>query len=121
MELFLCGSPQLSYTLLTVTVNKNSKMGFLIALNIFNTALLYHQILLYHPILLYHQTLLYQRKALLSGLLAGAGGQFLSSPADLVKVQMQMEGRRRLEGKPPRSVLLGQISIISKSTRQMIL
>ncbi|XP_059149341.1 mitochondrial uncoupling protein 4-like isoform X2 [Physella acuta] len=41
-------------------------------------------------------------KASLSGLLAGAGGQFLSSPADLVKVQMQMEGRRRLEGKPPR-------------------
>ncbi|KAI8796823.1 mitochondrial uncoupling protein 4 [Biomphalaria glabrata] len=41
-------------------------------------------------------------KATLSGLLAGAAGQFLSSPADLVKVQMQMEGRRRLEGKPRR-------------------
>ncbi|CAH1795245.1 unnamed protein product, partial [Owenia fusiformis] len=32
----------------------------------------------------------------------GALGQFLASPTDLVKIQMQMEGRRRLEGKPPR-------------------
>ena len=42
------------------------------------------------------------RKASLSGLCAGAMGQFVASPADLVKVHMQMEGRRRLEGKPPR-------------------
>ncbi|BFZ03256.1 hypothetical protein BsWGS_06295 [Bradybaena similaris] len=41
-------------------------------------------------------------KASVSGLLAGAMGQFVSSPTDLVKVRMQMEGRRRLEGKPPR-------------------
>ncbi|XP_025114432.1 mitochondrial uncoupling protein 4-like isoform X2 [Pomacea canaliculata] len=41
-------------------------------------------------------------KASVSGLLAGAMGQFVASPTDLVKVQMQMEGRRRLEGKPPR-------------------
>ncbi|CAH1793632.1 unnamed protein product [Owenia fusiformis] len=41
-------------------------------------------------------------KAVLGGLTAGALGQFLASPADLVKVQMQMEGKRRLEGKPPR-------------------
>lgn len=32
----------------------------------------------------------------------GALGQFAASPTDLVKVQMQMEGRRRLEGKPVR-------------------
>ncbi|CAG5123306.1 unnamed protein product [Candidula unifasciata] len=41
-------------------------------------------------------------KASVSGLLAGAMGQFFSSPTDLVKVRMQMEGKRRLEGKPPR-------------------
>ena len=33
---------------------------------------------------------------------AGALGQFFASPTDLVKVQIQMEGKRRLEGKPPR-------------------
>ncbi|KAM6965235.1 mitochondrial uncoupling protein 4 [Aplochiton taeniatus] len=41
-------------------------------------------------------------KAVIGGMLAGALGQLLASPTDLVKVQMQMEGRRRLEGKPPR-------------------
>ncbi|XP_014348588.1 mitochondrial uncoupling protein 4 isoform X2 [Latimeria chalumnae] len=41
-------------------------------------------------------------KAVVGGMMAGAIGQFFASPADLVKVQMQMEGRRRLEGKPPR-------------------
>lgn len=35
-------------------------------------------------------------------MLGGAIAQFLASPTDLVKVQMQMEGRRRLEGLPPR-------------------
>ncbi|KPP69135.1 hypothetical protein Z043_112132 [Scleropages formosus] len=43
-----------------------------------------------------------RRKAMLGGMLAGALGQFVASPTDLVKVQMQMEGRRKLEGKPPR-------------------
>ncbi|XP_071952972.1 mitochondrial uncoupling protein 4-like [Antedon mediterranea] len=41
-------------------------------------------------------------KAVCGGLAAGAIGQFIASPTDLVKVQMQMEGRRRLEGKPQR-------------------
>lgn len=41
-------------------------------------------------------------KAVVGGMAAGAIGQFVASPTDLVKVQMQMEGRRRLEGKPPR-------------------
>uniref|UniRef100_W5KSW8 Solute carrier family 25 member 27 n=1 Tax=Astyanax mexicanus TaxID=7994 RepID=W5KSW8_ASTMX len=40
--------------------------------------------------------------AAVGGMVSGAFGQFLASPTDLVKVQMQMEGRRRLEGKPPR-------------------
>ncbi|XP_016091166.1 mitochondrial uncoupling protein 4-like isoform X1 [Sinocyclocheilus grahami] len=35
-------------------------------------------------------------------MISGALGQFIASPTDLVKVQMQMEGRRCLEGKPPR-------------------
>jgi len=37
-------------------------------------------------------------QAALCGVTAGAGGQFLASPTDLVKTQMQMEGRRVLEG-----------------------
>lgn len=34
--------------------------------------------------------------------MAGVIGQFLANPTDLVKVQMQMEGKRKLEGKPLR-------------------
>nr|CAD7410852.1 unnamed protein product [Timema cristinae] len=33
---------------------------------------------------------------------SGVVAQFLANPADLVKIQMQMEGKRRLMGKPPR-------------------
>jgi hypothetical protein len=40
------------------------------------------------------------------GLISGAVAQFFASPADLVKVQMQMEGIRRLQGLPPRSVVV---------------
>nr|XP_006815881.1 PREDICTED: mitochondrial uncoupling protein 4-like [Saccoglossus kowalevskii] len=41
-------------------------------------------------------------KAVICGMAAGGLGQFFASPTDLVKVQMQTEGRRRLEGKSPR-------------------
>ncbi|XP_014674007.1 PREDICTED: mitochondrial uncoupling protein 4-like [Priapulus caudatus] len=41
-------------------------------------------------------------KAVTGGVVAGGAAQFIASPTDLVKVQMQMEGRRRLEGKPLR-------------------
>lgn len=41
-------------------------------------------------------------KSAVSGVTAGALAQFLASPADLVKVQVQMEGRRRLMGLEPR-------------------
>lgn len=41
-------------------------------------------------------------KAIIGGMAAGMTAQFLASPADLVKVQIQMEGRRRLEGLEPR-------------------
>ncbi|KXJ16192.1 mitochondrial uncoupling protein 4 [Exaiptasia diaphana] len=42
-------------------------------------------------------------KSVISGMTAGAVGQFISSPTDLVKVQMQMEGRRVLvEKRKPR-------------------
>ncbi|XP_041363236.1 mitochondrial uncoupling protein 4-like [Gigantopelta aegis] len=47
-------------------------------------------------------------KASLGGVLAGAIGQLVASPTDLVKVHMQMEGRRRLEGKPSRVNNIGQ-------------
>lgn len=46
------------------------------------------------------------RKAVVGGMSAGAIGQFFASPTDLVKVQMQMEGKRKLEGKPLRLVPL---------------
>lgn len=38
----------------------------------------------------------------LCGVSAGAFSQFIASPADLIKVQLQMEGKRRLMGLPPR-------------------
>lgn len=41
-------------------------------------------------------------KSALAGVLAGGLAQFLASPTDLVKVHIQMEGRRRLMGLPPR-------------------
>ncbi|XP_028927532.1 mitochondrial uncoupling protein 4 isoform X1 [Ornithorhynchus anatinus] len=41
-------------------------------------------------------------KAVMGGMIAGVIGQFFANPADLVKVQMQMEGKRKLEGKPSR-------------------
>lgn len=37
-------------------------------------------------------------KSIVAGMSAGAAAQFLASPTDLVKVQMQMEGKRLLEG-----------------------
>ncbi len=42
------------------------------------------------------------RKAVPSGMIAGAGGQFIASPTDRVKVLLQMEGRRVLDGHKPR-------------------
>ncbi|MCL4124747.1 UNVERIFIED_CONTAM: hypothetical protein GTU68_049583 [Idotea baltica] len=41
-------------------------------------------------------------QAVVGGIMIGGIAQFLASPADLVKVQLQMEGRRRLEGLAPR-------------------
>lgn len=41
-------------------------------------------------------------KGVIVGSTAGALGQLIASPTDLIKVNMQMEGRRRLEGHPPR-------------------
>lgn len=41
-------------------------------------------------------------KSATCGILAGCVAQWLASPADLVKVQIQMEGKRRLMGEKPR-------------------
>lgn len=41
-------------------------------------------------------------KKILAGMGAGGFGQFVASPTDLIKTQIQMEGKRRLMGKPPR-------------------
>ncbi|XP_050671089.1 mitochondrial uncoupling protein 4 [Leptidea sinapis] len=40
--------------------------------------------------------------ASVGGLAAGSLAQLIASPTDLVKIQMQAEGRRILQGKPPR-------------------
>ena len=42
----------------------------------------------------------YQRKAIPTGMIAGASAQFLASPTDLVKIILQAEGKKLLEGKP---------------------
>lgn len=41
-------------------------------------------------------------KSALCGISSGAFAQYISSPADLLKVQLQMEGKRRMMGLPPR-------------------
>ena len=40
----------------------------------------------------------------MSGVTSGVLAQFFASPTDLIKVQIQMEGKRRLLGKSPRFV-----------------
>lgn len=47
-------------------------------------------------------------KSLCVGVFAGGFGQFLASPVDLVKVRMQTEGRRLLQGLPPRTTSTSQ-------------
>jgi len=42
------------------------------------------------------------RQAVMCGMLAGGFGQFLASPTDLVKVNIQMDGKRMAEGLQPR-------------------
>ena len=41
-------------------------------------------------------------KKVVAGMTAGGLGQLVASPTDLVKTQIQMEGRRRVLGKAPR-------------------
>eukprot|EP00937_MAST-01D_sp_MAST-1D-sp2_P003276 g3276.t1 len=41
-------------------------------------------------------------KGMAAGMSAGAIGQFFATPTDLVKVQMQIEGKRIARGEPPR-------------------
>ncbi|KAK5640924.1 hypothetical protein RI129_009471 [Pyrocoelia pectoralis] len=41
-------------------------------------------------------------KSAFCGISAGAFAQYISSPTDLLKVQLQMEGKRKLMGLPPR-------------------
>lgn len=42
------------------------------------------------------------RKQFLGALVAGATGQFLATPADMCRVRIQMEGKRKLLGLEPR-------------------
>jgi len=55
-------------------------------------------------------------KKVVAGMLAGGIGQFMASPTDLVKTQIQMEGRRRLRGEPPR--VHGMVDALRKILRQ---
>jgi len=55
-------------------------------------------------------------KKVLTGMSAGGFGQFVASPTDLVKTQIQMEGRRRLLGKAPR--VHGLVDATRKIVRQ---
>ena len=41
-------------------------------------------------------------KGIIAGMTAGALGQFIASPTDLVKVQMQLEGKSIVMGNPPK-------------------
>jgi|EP00945_MAST-04E_sp_MAST-4E-sp1_P000616 solute carrier family 25 (mitochondrial uncoupling protein), member 27 len=41
-------------------------------------------------------------KGMFAGMAAGGIGQFIATPTDLVKVQMQIEGKRIARGEPPR-------------------
>ncbi|CAH1739025.1 hypothetical protein AGLY_006979 [Aphis glycines] len=41
-------------------------------------------------------------KSAISGVMSGVIAQYFASPADLIKVQIQMEGKRRLMGEPAR-------------------
>ena len=41
-------------------------------------------------------------KKVVAGMLAGGIGQLMASPTDLIKTQIQMEGRRRVLGLTPR-------------------
>lgn len=43
-------------------------------------------------------------KSVLTGALAGTGGQLPASPGDLVKIRLQMEGRKILDGHNPKLV-----------------
>ncbi len=44
-------------------------------------------------------------------MMSGAMGQFLASPTDLVKIRLQMEGKRALDGLKPRLVLTVKASL----------
>ena len=43
-----------------------------------------------------------KRKSIPTAMIAGSSAQFIASPTDLVKVRLQVEGKRVLEGKPAR-------------------
>ena len=48
------------------------------------------------------------RKSVPAAMIAGVMGQFLASPTDLVKIKLQVEGKRVMEGHPPRLAHLGK-------------
>ena len=49
--------------------------------------------------------MLFYRKMVLVGSATGAISQFIASPTDLVKVIMQSDGKRALDGQPRRFLL----------------
>lgn len=57
-------------------------------------------------------------KGVLCGMSAGAIGQFVANPTDVVKVQMQLEGKRLLQGLSPR--YNGTIDAFVKLSQQVL-
>eukprot|EP00092_Neocalanus_flemingeri_P033354 GFUD01036269.1.p1 GENE.GFUD01036269.1~~GFUD01036269.1.p1 ORF type:complete len:338 (+),score=79.18 GFUD01036269.1:209-1222(+) len=55
-------------------------------------------------------------KKVVAGMMAGGIGQLMASPTDLIKTQIQMEGRRRLMGEPPR--VDGMVDAFRKIVKQ---
>ena len=58
--------------------------------------------MLYDPMLSELHYFLSHRKSVPAAMISGVMGQFLASPTDLVKIRLQVEGKRVLEGHPPR-------------------
>ena len=54
-----------------------------------------------HPIPPHPTTPPHPRKGIVAGMSSGAIGQFIANPTDLVKVQMQTDGKRIAAGKQP--------------------
>jgi hypothetical protein len=56
-------------------------------------------------------------KRVLAGLCAGGFGQLVASPTDLIKTQIQMEGKRRLQVRDRRGIALLSVFVSEEYAR----